>query len=180
MRSALLEGERETVGTTAAFKDAHRQRRCLVPVDGFYEWKKIGKVKQPFLIAMKSGAPFTLAGLWENWKEPATGEWIRTFTIVTTDANELLAELHDRMPVIIAASDRERWMDPEEEAPGDLLRPYAADEMTMWPVSTAVNSPKNDNRELVEPVRLGSEMAGDENSRVPRVNEAGRMPSDSE
>ena len=83
---------------------AYRQRRCLVPVDGFYEWKKIGKVKQPFLIAMKSGAPFTLAGLWENWKEPATGEWIRTFTIVTTDANALVAELHDRMPVIIGPS----------------------------------------------------------------------------
>jgi putative SOS response-associated peptidase YedK len=150
-----------------------------VPVDGFYQGKKIGKVKQPFLIAMKSGAPFTLAGLWENWKEPTTGEWIRTFTIVTTDANELVSQLHDRMPVIIGPSDRQRWMDPED-TPSDLLRPYAADEMTMWPVSTAVNVPKNDSRELIEPISLNGGMAADENSGVPRANEAGAEPSDSE
>jgi putative SOS response-associated peptidase YedK len=114
-----------------------------------YERKKTGKVKQPFLIALKSGDPFTLAGLWENWKEPATGEWIRTFTIVTTDANSLVGELHDRMPVIIAPADRQRWMDPDE-TPNDLLQPHPADEMTTWPVSTAMNSPKNDTRELIE------------------------------
>src|SRR5687768_10977154 len=100
--------------------------------------EKIGNVEQPFLIAMQSGEPFTLAGLWENWKEPATGEWIRTFTIVTTDANALVVQLHDRMPVIIAPGDRERWMNLDE-APHDLLRACPAELMKMWPVSTKVN-----------------------------------------
>ena len=150
----------------------------MIPVDGFYEWKKIGNVKQPFLIAMQSGESFTLAGLWENWKEPATGEWIRTFTIVTTDANELVAQLHDRMPVIIAPADRERWMNPDE-APHDLLRPYPAELMKMWPVSTKVNSPKNEGRELIEPITLSSEMNEDERE-IPRANEATDQPADSQ
>jgi putative SOS response-associated peptidase YedK len=125
------------------------------------------------------GRSVTLAGLWEKWKEPATGEWIRTFTIVTTDANELVSRLHDRMPVIIGPSDRQRWMDPDE-APDVLLRPYPAEEMMMWPVSTAVNSPKNDTRELIEPIRLDVEVPAGGKSGVLGANEAGRMPSDSE
>src|SRR5215212_4509939 len=99
---------------------------------------------------MASGEPFTLAGLWENWKDPATGEWIRTFTIITTDANELVGELHDRMPVVIAPEDRDRWLngeDPQELQ--ELLRPYPADRMTMWPVSRRANSPKNDDPDLL-------------------------------
>src|SRR4051794_27725012 len=175
----LINARCESVAKTPAFKDAYRQRRCLIPVDGFYEWKKIGNVKQPFLIAMKSGDPFTLAGLWENWKEPSTGEWVRTFTIITTDANELVATLHDRMPVIIAAPDRQRWMQPDE-APEDLLRPYPADEMTMWPVSVKVNSPKNEGRELIEPIRLENQPAADDKSGIPRANTAGAEPADSE
>ena len=174
----LINARCETVGKTAAFKDAYRQRRCLIPVDGFYEWKKIGDVKQPFLIAMQSGEPFTLAGLWENWKEPATGEWIRTFTIVTTDANELVAQLHDRMPVIIAPADRERWMNPDE-APDDLLRPYPADLMKMWPVSTKVNSPKNEGRELIEPIYLFPAAERSEGD-IPRANQAVDQPADSQ
>src|SRR5215213_1051067 len=175
----LINARCETVGKTAAFKEAYRQRRCLIPVDGFYEWKKIGNVKQPFLIAMRSGEPFTLAGLWENWKEPATGEWVRTFTIVTTDANELVARLHDRMPVIIAPADRERWLNPDE-APDDLLRPYPAHLMKMWPVSTRVNSPKNEDRELIEPIVLNDAAEQERGSGVPRANEAGAEPADSE
>jgi putative SOS response-associated peptidase YedK len=94
----------ETVRELPTFRDAYRRRRCLVPVDGFFEWKAIKrqKAKQPYAIAMKDGAPFGIAGIWENWKEPASGEWIRTFAIVTTDANELIADIHDRMPVILA------------------------------------------------------------------------------
>src|ERR671914_1928071 len=107
-----------------------RQRRCLVPVDGFFEWEKVGKEKRPHMIAMLDRRPFTLAGLWENWKNPETGEWERTFTIITTDANELVAELHDRMPVIIAPEDHERWL--KGPNPRDLLKPYPAEDMTMW------------------------------------------------
>lgn len=137
------------------------------------------EIKQPFLIAMKSGDPFTSAGLWENWKEPATGEWVRTFTIVTTDANPLVEELHDRMPVIIGAEDRQRWLDPEQ-SPDDLLKPYPAGLMRMWPVSTKVNSPKNEGRELIEPIILDIEPASESTSDIPRANEAGDQPGDSE
>jgi putative SOS response-associated peptidase YedK len=175
----LINARCETVGKTAAFKDAYRQRRCLIPVDGFYEWKKIGKVKQPFLIAMKSGDPFTLAGLWENWKEPATREWVRSFTIVTTDANTLVAGLHDRMPVIIAPEDRDRWLSPEGK-PDDLLRPFPPELMTMWPVSTRVNSPKNEDRELIEPVELETDGLPIGSPAIPRANEGGAEPSDSQ
>jgi putative SOS response-associated peptidase YedK len=104
----LINARAETVATATAFRKAFAERRCLVPVDGFFEWEKVGKEKQPYMIAMLDREPFTLAGLWENWKDPESGEWIRTFTIITTEANELVAELHDRMPGIIAPEDRER------------------------------------------------------------------------
>ena len=103
------------------------------------------------MIAMLDRRPFTLAGLWENWKNPETGEWERTFTIVTTDANELVAELHDRMPVIIAPEDRERWL--KGPSPQELLKPYPSEEMTMWAVSPKLNSPKNDSPDLLEPIQ---------------------------
>jgi putative SOS response-associated peptidase YedK len=95
----------ETVRTLPTFRDAYRRRRCIVPVDGFFEWKAIEgqKAKQPYAIAMKDGSPFGIGGLWENWKDPKSGEWIRTFTIITTDANELVAHIHDRMPLILCA-----------------------------------------------------------------------------
>src|SRR5918998_3542619 len=103
----LITARAETVATAPAFKKAFASRRCLVPVDGFYEWKKVGKEKRPYFIGMATGEPFTLAGLWENWKDPGSGEWIRTFTIITMEANELVRELHDRMPVVIGAEDRD-------------------------------------------------------------------------
>jgi hypothetical protein len=118
----------------------------------------------------ESDNPFTLGGLWENSKDTATGEWVRTFTIVTTDANSLVAQLHDRMPVIIAPENRDRWLDPGS-APEDLLRPYPADQMTMWPVSTKVNSPKNEGRELIEPIQLDTEK-----ETLPKASFRGRTP----
>jgi putative SOS response-associated peptidase YedK len=171
----MINARAETVQTAPAFKKAYSKRRALLPVDGFYEWKKVGKEKRPYLIGMADGAPFTLATLWENWKDPDSGEWVRTFTIVTTEANELVAELHDRMPVIIAEADRERWM--ADDNPADLLRPYPAELMTMWPVSQQVNSVKNDGPELLERI------PGDESASggVERVNEAARNePANSE
>ena len=97
----------ETVRTLPSFREAYRKRRCILPVDGFFEWKAIKgqKAKQPYAIAMKDGSPFGIGGLWENWKDPTSSEWVRTFAIITTDANELVAEIHDRMPLILASGD---------------------------------------------------------------------------
>src|SRR5258705_9705292 len=102
-----INAKAESVRELPTFRDAYLKRRCIVPVDGFFEWKAIKgqKVKQPYAIAMKDGAPFGLAGLWENWKAPVSGEWIRTFAIITTDANELVADIHDRMPVVLSRDD---------------------------------------------------------------------------
>ena len=118
----------ETVRNLPTFRDAYRRRRCIVPVDGFFEWKAIKgqKAKQPYAIAMKDGSPFGLGGLWENWKEPASGEWIRTFAVITTDANELVAEIHDRMPLILAPGDYARWLSDEPD-PHELMRPFPAE-----------------------------------------------------
>jgi putative SOS response-associated peptidase YedK len=89
------------VKTASSFRDAYRRRRCLVPADAFYEWKVAGKAKQPYAIAMRHRQPFAFAGLCENWKNPDSGDWLRTFTVLTTKHNELVARLHDRMPVIL-------------------------------------------------------------------------------
>ena len=142
------------------FRDAYRMRRCIVPVDGFFEWKAIKgqKVKQPYAIAMKGGAPFGIAGIWKNWKQPASGEWIRTFAIVTTDANELVAQIHDRMPVILAPPDYTPWLSDEPD-PRELLRPYSAELMRMWPISTRVNKPENDDPSIVKPIELATDAA---------------------
>src|SRR5215203_7266188 len=146
----MINARAETVTTAPAFKKAFEKRRCLLPVDGFFEWKKVGKEKRPYMIAMADGEAFTLAGLWENWKDPDSGEWLRTFTIITTDANELVAQLHDRMPVVIAPEDRERWL--KGPNPKELLKPYPAERMSMWPVSPKLNSPKNDSHDLRAPI----------------------------
>ncbi len=147
----------ETVRNLPTFRDAYRLRRCIVPVDGFFEWKAIkgAKAKQPYAIAMKDGAPFGIAGLWENRKDPRSGEWIRTFAIITTDANELVADIHDRMPVILAPRDYTRWLGDEPD-PGELMPPFSADLMRIWPISTRVNKPENDDPSFVEPIELAT------------------------
>ena len=150
----------ETVWKLPTFREAYRKRRCIVPVDGFFEWKAIKgqKAKQPYAIAMKDGAPFGLAGIWENWKEPASGEWMRTFAIITTDANELVADIHDRMPVVLAPGDYARWLG-EEPDPRDLMRPFPAVLMRMWPISTRVNKPENDDPSIIDPIELATDAA---------------------
>ncbi len=111
----------ETVRTLPTFRDAYQRRRCIVPVDGFFEWQAIKRrPTQPYAIAMKDGSPFGIGGLWENWKDLTSEEWIRTFAIITTDANELVAEIHDRMPLIIAPADYQRWLSDEPD-PHDLM-----------------------------------------------------------
>ena len=150
----LINARAETIAIKPAFKTAFAKgRRCLVAADGFYEWKKTDRgPKQPWRIAMKSGAPFAFAGLWENWKDP-TGSWVRTFTIVTTEANTLMRPIHDRMPVIIAPEHFAHWLGERDASPEFLLglcAPYPADEMTAYPVSTRVNSPSVDDPDLIK------------------------------
>jgi putative SOS response-associated peptidase YedK len=125
-------------------------------VDGFYEWKAIKgqRAKQPYAIAMKDGSPFGIAGR-ENWKDPTSGEWIRTFAVITTDANELVAEIHDRMPAILTPEGYTRWLSDEPD-PRDLMLPFPAGLMRMWPISTRVNKPENDDPSIIEPVQLAS------------------------
>jgi putative SOS response-associated peptidase YedK len=107
---------------------------------------------------MKNGSPFGIAGIWENWKEPSTGEWVRTFAIITTDANDLLADIHDRMPVILPPSDYIRSLS-EEADPRDLLRPFPSEDMPMWPTSTRVNKPENDDPSILDPIELATDAA---------------------
>jgi putative SOS response-associated peptidase YedK len=147
----------ETVDKLPMFRDAYRRRRCILPVDGFFEWKAIKgqNAKQPYAIGMKDGQPFGIGGIWENWKDPASGEWIRTFAVITTDANELVAEIHDRMPLILSPTDYTRWLSDEAD-PRDLMRPYPSEPMRMWPISMRVNKPENDDPSIVEPIELSA------------------------
>ena len=108
------------------------------------------RAKQPYAIAMKDGAPFGIAGIWENWKDPWDGAWVRTFAILTTEANDLVAEIHNRMPVILSPTDYELGEDPD---PRDLLRPFPALAMRIWQISTRVNKPENDDASIMDPVQ---------------------------
>jgi putative SOS response-associated peptidase YedK len=121
-----------------------------LPVDGFFEWRAIrgARAKQPYAIAMKDGSPFGLAGLWENWRNPSTGEWERTFAIITVPSNELVGQIHDRMPAILEPATYDRWLGIEPD-PCDLLITYPSEPMTIWPISTRVTSPKNDDSSLL-------------------------------
>ena len=150
----------ETVRDLPTFRDAYRKRRCIVLVDGFFEWKAIKgqKAKQPYAIAMKDGTPFGLAGIWENWQEPASGEWITHDNMTDDVPVVLVADIHDRMPVILAPGEYARWLG-EEPDPRDLMRPFPADLMRMWPISTLVNKPENDDPSIVEPIELATDAA---------------------
>jgi putative SOS response-associated peptidase YedK len=147
----------ETVRTLPTFRDAYRLRRCIVPVDGFFEWKAIKgrKAKQPYAVARKAGKPFGIGGIWENWKDPASSEWIRTFAIITTDANLLVMDIHDRMPLILPPEGYSRWLSDEPD-PADLMRPFPAGLMRMWSISTRVNKPENDEPSILEAIELAA------------------------
>jgi putative SOS response-associated peptidase YedK len=150
----------ETVDKLPTFREAYRRRRCILPVDGFYEWRAIKgqSAKQPYAIAMKDGKPFGIGGLWENWRDLGTGEWLGTFAVITTDANELVAQIHNRMPLILAPGDYTRWLSDEPD-PRYLLRPFPAEPMRMWPISTRVNKPENDDPSIVEPITRTASVA---------------------
>jgi putative SOS response-associated peptidase YedK len=134
------------------YRDAVKRRRCLVPADAFYEWQKLeGKAKKPFAFGLQSGEPYAFAGLWERWK-PKEGEPLETFTILTTDPNELAERVHDRMPVILEPKDYDRWMEPGDPTrlPLDLLRPFPAEKMRSWPIHERVGNVRNDEADLLK------------------------------
>jgi putative SOS response-associated peptidase YedK len=151
----MINARAETAADKPSFRSAFRRRRCLVLANGFYEWGKAGGKKQPYLIRLRGGAPFAFAGLWEHWERD--GRAVDSCTILTTDPNELVKPLHDRMPVILAPPDFALWLDPKVETGPELqglLRPYAAEAMTAYPVGLRVNSPKNNDAACVTPLAV--------------------------
>ena len=156
MGSKLINARAETVAEKPAFRSAFRKRRCLVVADGFYEWQQQEnkKQKQPFYFRLSDGEPFAFAGLWEHWQD-ATGEEIESCTVLTTEANDLMRPIHNRMPVILEAKNYDLWLDAEATKPEllqPLLHPYPTEEMTAYPVSTAVNKPTNDSAECINSI----------------------------
>lgn len=154
--SSLINARAETVATKPPFHSAYKRRRCLVAADGFYEWQKTGSIKIPQHIRMRDGRPFAFAGLWEIWRDPAEpeSEPLRTCVIITCPPNSLAATIHDRMPVILPRESYRAWLSPDT-APDDraaLLQPYPSEGMEASPISTRVNSPRNDDPSIIEPV----------------------------
>ena len=139
-----------------SFRHAYRRRRCLILADGFFEWQKTpgSRTKTPYYIQMESREPFGFAGLWETWNAP-DGSVVKSTTIITTEPNDLVARVHNRMPVILPASAHELWLDPQERDPAELdelLKPFPAEDMMAYPIATLVNSPGNDVPEVIEPL----------------------------
>ena len=146
----------ETVADKPSFRDAFQRRRCLVPADGFYEWKTEDKQKQPYYFSLKSGEPFALGGVWESWRAP-NGDILRTCCLITTGPNEIMLPVHDRMPVIVSPNDYEAWLTGEVGDALGLVRPYRTDEMQAWAVSRRVSRSGEEGADLVWP-------AGDEHT----------------
>jgi putative SOS response-associated peptidase YedK len=175
----MINARAETLPTKPAFRKALERRRCIIPADGFYEWKKPladapakgrgagGGGKQPLYIHMKDGHPFAFAGLWETWRDEK-GELLKTCTIITTGPNRLMATIHDRMPVILPREAILDWLDPKPRDPEQMaawLKPYPAEEMEAIPVSRAVNSPKNEGPELIQCIASPADDDSNEQSR---------------
>ena len=150
----MINARSETLTEKPSFRTAFERRRCLIPADGFYEWKREGKAKKPMLITANPGGLFAFAGLWETWKQP-DDSWLLTCAIITTSANEFMKSIHDRMPVILPRESEASWLDPEEQDTAmlsELLLPYDSGRMEAYEVSTLVNSPRNNFPEVIEPV----------------------------
>jgi putative SOS response-associated peptidase YedK len=154
--ASMINARAETAGTKPAFRDALKSRRCLIPADGFYEWVRTGKAKQPFCFEVNGGELFVFAGLWDRWKDPS-GNWMKTCSILTTTPNAVTAPVHDRMPVILDPDSYALWLDPGKPnvaAVSDLLKPYDARTMRCFPVSTRINHIANDDEECSRPVEV--------------------------
>jgi putative SOS response-associated peptidase YedK len=155
--SRTINAMSETAAEKPAFRDAIKRRRCLIPADGFYEWKKIGpREKQPYNFGLATGSVFAFAGLWDRWRDPKNNV-IETCTILTTRPNALVADVHDRMPAILRVEDYECWFDPgitNTETVVDCLKPFDVGLMRKYPVGTRVNRPENDDEECAREVAI--------------------------
>jgi putative SOS response-associated peptidase YedK len=150
----MINARAETVAEKPSYRASFKRKRCLVPADGFYEWQATGGRKQPFYFRFEGGGPFALAGLWDRW-EKGEGEPVETFTILTTEPNEVVAPVHKRMPVILDREGMATWLDPaieDAERLTPLLGPFPTSGMEAYPVSTYVNSPGNDTPRCIEPL----------------------------
>ena len=157
----LINARAETLADKPSFREAFIRQRCLVIADGFYEWQKRGRTRQPYFIHLKAGRPFGFAGLYDLWTTPE-GELIRSCTIITTEPNEVMKPLHDRMPVILAKQFEDAWLDPynpDHASLAQMLRPYSAEEMDVYTVSPLVNSPANDSPECMAPAAPVGQLA---------------------
>jgi putative SOS response-associated peptidase YedK len=154
--ATMINARSETAATKPAFCDALKSRRCLIPADGFYEWKREGKAKQPFCFEVNQGQLFAFAGLWDRWKDP-TGNWIETCSILTTTSNAVTSAVHDRMPVILDPDTYDLWLDPgmrDMRAVSDMMKPYDPRAMRCFPVTRRINHVVNDDEECSAPVEL--------------------------
>ena len=152
----MINARSETAATKPAFRDALRFRRCLVPADTFYEWKKTGNAKQPYCFEVNEGELFAFAAIWDRWRDPS-GKTVETCSILTTAPNAVTSSVHDRMPVILDPDSYDLWLDPgmrDAAAASDLLRPCDARLMRCYPVSTRINHVANDDEECSAPVEL--------------------------
>jgi len=150
----MINARSETAAAKPAFRDPLASRRCLVPADGFYEWRRSGKAKQPYCFEVNAGELFAFAGVWDRWKDPK-GQWVKSCSILTTTPNAVTSAVHDRMPVILDRADYDLWLDPgvtNVEAVSAMLKPYDARMMRCYPVSTRVNHVANDDAECSAPV----------------------------
>jgi putative SOS response-associated peptidase YedK len=153
----MINARVETAASSPAFRVAFRRRRCIVPADGFYEWQRIDRLRQPYLIRRPSGEPLSMAGLWSLWPDPATGDWVLSCAVVTTAADERMAGLHDRMPALLDPSMWDPWLDPTLTDPAalrGLLAQAPAGALELVAVSTLVNSVRNEGPALIEPVTV--------------------------
>jgi len=152
----MINARSETAATKPAFRDALKSRRCLIPADGFYEWAKTGKTKQPYCFEINDGQLFAFAGIWDRWRDPS-GQWVKSCSILTTTPNAVTSPVHDRMPVILDPDAYELWLDPgltKVAAASDLLKPYDARLMRCYPISARINHVANDDEECARPVEL--------------------------
>jgi putative SOS response-associated peptidase YedK len=150
----MINARAETLAQKSSFKELLPSHRCLVLSDGFYEWRRDGKEKFPMRFKLNSGEPFTFAGLWDSWRQP-DGKLLRSYAIITTEANAILRPIHDRMPVMLSEEDALKWLDAKGQEVGRtlaLLKPFPAEKMAGYEVSSLVNDPRNDSRECIEPV----------------------------
>lgn len=151
--SRMINARSESVHEKPAFRQAIRTRRCIVPASGFFEWAATSAGKVPHYVTMRDGSPFSFAGIWESWKSPDGGT-VETCSILTTAANQLMASIHDRMPVILHKGEFQLWLDRTVNDPHELqplYQPYPAELMQEWQVSTAVNSPRNSDPSCIDP-----------------------------